>query len=82
MSTGAPRLAPLVDFSADGLRRSLAESLERLGLDRVDIVYVHDPEGHIDTAIAALTSLRDLASSSALAPRASRRRLTSPATAR
>jgi D-threo-aldose 1-dehydrogenase len=62
MFNGAPRLAPLVDFSADGLRRSLAESLERLGLDRVDIVYVHDPEGHIDTAIAALTSLRDLAS--------------------
>jgi D-threo-aldose 1-dehydrogenase len=34
------------DFSADGVRRSLAESLERLGLDRVDVVYLHDPDDH------------------------------------
>jgi D-threo-aldose 1-dehydrogenase len=32
------------DFSDDGVRRSLAESLERLGLDRIDIVLIHDPE--------------------------------------
>lgn len=32
------------DFSAAGVRRSLEESLERLGLDRVDVIYVHDPE--------------------------------------
>ncbi|MFD3513966.1 aldo/keto reductase [Streptomyces sp. NPDC058657] len=32
------------DFSADGVRRSLEASLERLGLDRVDIVYLHDPD--------------------------------------
>jgi D-threo-aldose 1-dehydrogenase len=62
MFKGAPRLAPLVDFSADGVRRSLEESLERLGLDRVDIAYVHDPEGHLDAAIDALASLRDLVS--------------------
>jgi D-threo-aldose 1-dehydrogenase len=62
MFKGAPPLAPLLDLSADGLRRSLAESLERLGLDRVDIAYVHDPEGHIDAAIAAVASLRDLVS--------------------
>ncbi len=30
------------DYSAAGLEQSLAGSLERLGLDRVDIVYVHD----------------------------------------
>ena len=36
------------DFSRDGIRRSLSESLERLGLDRVDIVYLHDPENHMD----------------------------------
>ena len=36
------------DFSRDGIRRSLAESLERLGLDRVDIVYLHDPDDHWD----------------------------------
>ena len=39
------------DFSAAGVRRSLEESLERLGLDRVDIVLVHDPEGHADAAL-------------------------------
>lgn len=30
------------DYSAEGVRRSLADSLQRLGLARVDIVYVHD----------------------------------------
>jgi D-threo-aldose 1-dehydrogenase len=39
------------DFSAAGVRRSLEESLERLGLERVDIVLVHDPEGHADAAL-------------------------------
>lgn len=34
------------DFSADGVRRSLHESLQRLGLDRVDVVYLHDPDRH------------------------------------
>lgn len=30
------------DYSADGVRRSLDESLKRLGTDRIDIVYIHD----------------------------------------
>lgn len=52
------------DFSADGIRASLAESLERLGLDRVDIAYVHDPERSeqptaVDEGMRALRSLRD-----------------------
>ena len=34
------------DFSADGVRRSLDASLDRLGLDRIDIVYLHDPDDH------------------------------------
>jgi D-threo-aldose 1-dehydrogenase len=38
------------DFSADGVRRSLAESLDRLGLDRVDIVFIHDPDDHGEQA--------------------------------
>jgi D-threo-aldose 1-dehydrogenase len=42
------------DFSADGVRRSLAESLDRLGLDRIDIVLIHDPE-ESDSPSAALT---------------------------
>ncbi|MCX4480873.1 aldo/keto reductase [Streptomyces cellulosae] len=38
------------DFSADGVRRSLEESLDRLGLDRVDVVYLHDPDDHEEQA--------------------------------
>jgi D-threo-aldose 1-dehydrogenase len=38
------------DFSADGVRRTLEASLERLGLDRVDVVYLHDPDDHAEEA--------------------------------
>ncbi|MGB8941562.1 MAG: aldo/keto reductase [Streptomyces sp.] len=38
------------DFSADGIRRSLEASLTRLGLDRVDVVYLHDPDDHAEQA--------------------------------
>lgn len=38
------------DFSADGVRRGLEGSLERLGLDRVDVVYLHDPDDHAEQA--------------------------------
>lgn len=51
------------DFSADAVRRSLESSLGRLGTDRVDIVYVHDPDDHaeqaISEAIPALIKLRE-----------------------
>ncbi|MDH6182347.1 D-threo-aldose 1-dehydrogenase [Microbacteriaceae bacterium SG_E_30_P1] len=52
------------DLTADGVRVSLEESLERLGLDRVDILYVHDPERHdlgqgIREALPAAARLRD-----------------------
>ncbi|ONI81768.1 aldo/keto reductase [Saccharothrix sp. ALI-22-I] len=50
------------DFSADGVRRSLESSLDRLGLDRVDVAYVHDPDSHFEQAVSeaipALVSLR------------------------
>jgi D-threo-aldose 1-dehydrogenase len=39
------------DFSRDGILRSLEGSLDRLGLDRVDVVYLHDPDDHRDEAI-------------------------------
>lgn len=39
------------DFSAAGVRRSVEESLERLGLDRIDIVYLHDPDDHMAQAL-------------------------------
>jgi D-threo-aldose 1-dehydrogenase len=52
------------DFSADGVRRSLDDSLGRLGLDRVDILYLHDPEEFdltpaIATGVPAAAALRD-----------------------
>jgi D-threo-aldose 1-dehydrogenase len=39
------------DYSADGVRRSLAASLSRLGLDRVDIALIHDPDAHGEQAL-------------------------------
>jgi D-threo-aldose 1-dehydrogenase len=54
---------PRFDFSADGVRRSLEESLERLGFDRVDVALIHDPDNHLEQAITeaapALAALRD-----------------------
>ncbi|SDU91765.1 D-threo-aldose 1-dehydrogenase [Microlunatus sagamiharensis] len=52
------------DYSRDGVLRSLEGSLERLGLDHVDIVYVHDPDDEyaevaFTEAIPALVELRD-----------------------
>ena len=51
------------DFSRDGVLRSLEASLARTGLDRVDIVYLHDPDDHWDQAaheaLPALAELRD-----------------------
>ncbi|MCO1657756.1 aldo/keto reductase [Pseudonocardia humida] len=52
------------DFTADGVRRSLAESLERLGLDRVDVLFLHDPEGAglegaLATGVPAVVALRE-----------------------
>jgi D-threo-aldose 1-dehydrogenase len=39
------------DFSADAVRESLDSSLMRLGLDRVDIVYLHDPDEQYESAL-------------------------------
>lgn len=39
------------DFSAAGVRRSIEGSLERLGLDRIDIAYLHDPDDHAEQAL-------------------------------
>lgn len=52
------------DYSPAGLRRSLEESLQRLGLDRVQVLYLHDPDVHdlergIATALPALAAMRD-----------------------
>jgi D-threo-aldose 1-dehydrogenase len=56
-------LAPRFDFSRDAVLRSIEESLTRLGLDRLDLVLVHDPDHHereaLDGAFPALLELRD-----------------------
>lgn len=50
------------DFSRDGVLRSVEESLNRLGLDRVDILLLHDPDRHwpqaLEEGFAALADLR------------------------
>ena len=54
---------PVFDYSYDGVMRSVDESRARLGLDRIDILLVHDPDDHYDEAVAgafrALRRLRD-----------------------
>jgi D-threo-aldose 1-dehydrogenase len=51
------------DFGYDAVRRSLESSLDRLSVDRVDIVHIHDPDDHVDEALAgahrALVDLRE-----------------------
>lgn len=54
------------DYSYDGALRSVEESLVRMGLDRVDVVLIHDPDNFpefyqqsVDGAFPALAKLRD-----------------------
>lgn len=52
------------DFSEAGIRASIADSQERLGLERIDLLYLHDPErNNLDLAIAeafpAMQTVRD-----------------------
>ena len=49
---GAPSARPHFDYSYDGVMRSVDESLTRLGLDRIDILLVHDPDDHYDAAVS------------------------------
>jgi D-threo-aldose 1-dehydrogenase len=50
------------DFSGTGAVRSLEESLDRLGLDRVDLLHLHDPDDYyaeaVSGALPALVELR------------------------
>lgn len=52
------------DFTESGIRRSLEESLHRLGLDSVDVLYLHDPEEHdlqpaLATGVPAALRMRE-----------------------
>lgn len=53
---------PRFDFSRDGVLRSFEESLNRLQVDRIDILHIHDPDEHyqqaLDEAFPALAQLR------------------------
>jgi D-threo-aldose 1-dehydrogenase len=40
------------DFSRDGVLRSIEDSLRRIGTDRLDVVFVHDPDDHFSDAVA------------------------------
>ncbi|WP_320774343.1 aldo/keto reductase [Streptomyces sp. CRN 30] len=53
----------VLDFGRDGIPRSLDGSLRRLGLDHVDVVYLHDPDAHwrqaAGTGVDTLVAPRD-----------------------
>ena len=59
---GTPSLTRVRDYSRDGVLASLEASLGRLGVDRVDIALIHDPDDHgpeaLDGAYPALAELR------------------------
>ena len=42
----------IFDFSAAGIERSLLESLERLKMESVEMIFIHDPDGAADQAIS------------------------------
>jgi D-threo-aldose 1-dehydrogenase len=48
---GTPAVRVVFDYTFDGVMRSVEESLGRLGLDRVDVLYIHDPDDHWEDAI-------------------------------
>lgn len=55
---GAPKRSRRRDYSAAGVRQSLEDSLRRLGLDRVDLLLIHDPDEYqAETLAAAMPEL-------------------------
>lgn len=60
---GAPARTARFDFSHDGILRSVEASQRRLGIDRFDILFIHDPDSHMDQAVGeaakALVRLKD-----------------------
>jgi D-threo-aldose 1-dehydrogenase len=50
------------DFSRDGIMRSVDDSLARIGVDRIDVLFLHDAEEHFGAALRdgypALAELR------------------------
>ncbi|MEI8240548.1 MAG: aldo/keto reductase [Actinomycetota bacterium] len=58
-----PDVDSVFDFTRDGVLRSIDESLARLGVDRLDVVHVHDPDDFeaeaLATAFPTLIELRE-----------------------
>ena len=58
----APKSKVIFNYSREGVLRSIDDSLSRLGLDRIDIVFIHDPDDHyreaIEEALPTLIELR------------------------
>jgi len=58
-----PPFKPVFDFSRDGVMRSFEESLQRLQLDRIDVLHIHDPDDYYEDAIRgtypAIAELRE-----------------------
>lgn len=61
-----PELISVNSWTRSDVHRSIEESLERLGMDRIDIIYVHDPDQETfgeqqsnDEAFPALIELRE-----------------------
>ncbi len=52
MFFGTPALNPVFDFTYDGVMRSVEESRERLGIERIDVLHIHDPDDHFDEAVS------------------------------
>jgi D-threo-aldose 1-dehydrogenase len=60
--SGAVGADTVADLSRDGVLRSLEGSLARLGTDRIDLLYLHDPmdvDEALHSAIPALVQLRE-----------------------
>jgi D-threo-aldose 1-dehydrogenase len=58
---------PVFDFSYDGAMRSFEASLQRLGVDRVDILHIHDPDDYYAEALGgAYRALAELRSAGAI----------------
>jgi D-threo-aldose 1-dehydrogenase len=56
-------MRPVRDYSRDGVLRSIEATMQRTGLDRLDMILVHDPDDHwrqaAEEAMPTLTDLRD-----------------------
>jgi D-threo-aldose 1-dehydrogenase len=65
-----PPAGPVWDFSENGIRSSVAESASRVGVDRFDILHLHDPDEHFTeastTGYKALDALRSEGSVTAI----------------